>query len=62
MCVELILFIFFAQAMDLGIPVIARNIPAHSTIIEDGNTGLLYNWPEVGFFVPIKAWYTWIQM
>ena len=55
MYVELILFIFFAQAMDLGIPVIARNIPAHSTIIEDGNTGLLYNWPEVGLLVLITA-------
>ena len=31
------------QAMDLGVPVIARNIPGNRAIIDNRQTGLLYD-------------------
>jgi len=35
------------QAMDLGVPVVARDIPGNAAIVENGQTGLMYNTPEV---------------
>ena len=37
--------------MDLGVPVIARKIPANADLIDNGDTGMLYSLPEVGNFV-----------
>ena len=36
------------QAMDLGVPVVARRVPGNVDIIEDGRTGFLYSQPQVG--------------
>jgi len=35
------------QAMDLGVPVIARNIPGNTAVITDMQTGLIYDTPQV---------------
>ena len=35
------------QAMDLGVPVIVRNIPGNITIVTDMQTGLVYDTPQV---------------
>ncbi|CAI9740461.1 Hypothetical predicted protein [Octopus vulgaris] len=34
------------EAMQLGTPVIARNIPGNSAILQDGKSALLYNTPQ----------------
>jgi len=33
--------------MNLGVPVIARNIPGNIEVVTDMQTGLLYNTPQV---------------
>lgn len=41
------LFLLFLQAMDLDIPVLARNIPGNAAIIKHKETGLLFSTPQV---------------
>lgn len=36
-----------SQAMDLEVPVLARNIPGNSAVVEHGVTGLLFTTPQV---------------
>lgn len=35
------------QAMDLEVPVLARNIPGNSAVVRHGVTGLLFSDPQV---------------
>lgn len=35
------------QAMDLGIPVLARDIPGNAAVVQHELTGLLYSSPQV---------------
>jgi len=38
------------QAMNLGVPVIARNIPGNTAVVRDMHTGLMYNTPQVSYY------------
>ena len=38
------------QAMALGVPVIARNIPGNTAIITEGQNGLLFTDQQVRYF------------
>lgn len=42
----------FLQAMALSTPVIVRNIPANTAIVTDGQTGFVYDTPEVNSLSP----------
>lgn len=35
------------QAIDLGVPVLARNIPGNAAVVQHEVTGLLYSSPQV---------------
>lgn len=35
------------QAMDLGLPVLARDIPGNAAVVQHEVTGLLYSSPQV---------------
>lgn len=37
----------FTQSMKLGVPVLARNIPGNSAVIQHGESGLLFDTPQV---------------
>lgn len=39
--------------MDLGLPVLARDVPGNAAIVEHKVTGLLYSSPQVRF---TKVW------
>lgn len=39
-------FLPSSQAMDLEVPVLARNIPGNSAVVEHGVTGLLFSNPQ----------------
>lgn len=41
------MFSLFQQAMDLGVPVLARDIPGNAVIVKHEVTGLLYSSPQV---------------
>ena len=38
---------FCQQSMNLGVPVLARNIPGNSAVIQHGESGLLFDTPQV---------------
>ena len=38
---------FCQQSMKLGVPVLARNIPGNSAVIQHGESGLLFDTPQV---------------
>ena len=40
-------FCFCQQSMKLGVPVLARNIPGNSAVIQHGESGLLFDTPQV---------------
>lgn len=44
-------YLLFFQAMDLEIPVLARDIPGNCAIIKHEDTGLLFTTPKVTIFL-----------
>uniref|UniRef100_A0A8P4G7E9 Glycosyltransferase 1 domain containing 1 n=1 Tax=Dicentrarchus labrax TaxID=13489 RepID=A0A8P4G7E9_DICLA len=46
------------EAMDLGVPVLARDIPGNAAVVQHEFTGLLYSSPQRGVSVMFTEWAT----
>lgn len=47
MCLCLYIMLSVGQAMDLKVPVVARDIPGNAAVVRHDVTGLLYSTPQV---------------
>lgn len=47
MCACLISLSVLKQAMDLEVPVLARDIPGNAAVVQHESSGLLYSSPQV---------------